>query len=389
MGASAAPAPGVSVRSWWAGYRRAVHRDLTADPAGDPGPDTAPDTGPDTVPATDGAGPGSLDVVCVGNALVDVLASARDEDLVDLALVKGSMVLVDHERSAAIYERMGPTTEASGGSAANTAAGIAALGGRVAFLGRVADDDLGHSFTHDIRSIGVTFEPVPTPSVPGKVMSGHCLVLVTEDAERTMATHLGVASEFGAVDLHDGHLAATQVVYLEGYLWEQPTAKAAMREAIEAAHAHDASVALTVSDPFCVQHHRHEFLELLDGDLELLFANEDEIRMLFGVPSFDAAVEAVAETGVLAVLTRGAAGSVVVTASGPVAVPAAPVGRVVDTTGAGDLFAAGFLYGMTNGLDPGDAARLGGACAAEVIAHVGARPQADLRALAIEAGLLA
>ncbi len=364
-----------------------MHPDPAPGPAADGAP--GPAAGPAPDPAAAGADGGPLDVVCVGNALVDVLASARDEDLVDLALVKGSMVLVDHERSAAIYERMGPTTEASGGSAANTAAGIAALGGRVAFLGRVADDDLGHSFTHDIRSVGVAFEPVPTPAVPGEVMSGHCLVLVTEDAERTMATHLGVASEFGAVDLHDGHLAATQVVYLEGYLWEQPTAKAAMREAIEAAHAHDASVALTVSDPFCVQHHRHEFLELLDGDLELLFANEDEIRMLFGVPSFDAAVEAVAETGVLAVLTRGAAGSVVVTASGPIAVPAAPVGRVVDTTGAGDLFAAGFLYGVTNGLDPEDAARLGGLCADEVIAHVGARPQADLRALAVETGLLA
>src|ERR1019366_5695142 len=203
----------------------------------------------------------------------------------------------------------------------------------------------------------------------------------------TMATHLGVASEFGAVDLHDGHLASTQIVYLEGYLWEQPTATAAMREAIDIAHRHDAAGALTVSDPFCVQHHQGEFLELLNGDLELLFANEEEIMMLFGAASFGAAVDAVAETGVLAVLTRGARGSVVVTASGPIEVPAAPVDRLVDTTGAGDLFAAGFLYGITNGLLPEEAARLGGMCAAEVIAHVGARPQADLRALAVEAGL--
>ena len=337
-------------------------------------------------PATD-APVTRLDVVCVGNALVDVLASATDEDLAGLDLVKGTMVLVDHERSAAIYERMGSTTEASGGSAANTAAGIAALGGRAAFLGRVADDLFGQAFTHDIRSIGVAFDPIPTAAVPGEVASGHCLVLVTGDAERTMATHLGVASEFGAVDLHDGHLASTQIVYLEGYLWEQGPAKAAMREAIDAAHLADAAVALTVSDPFCVQHHRAEFLELLTGDLELLFANEEEAMMLFGTSSFEAAVEAVAETGVLAVLTRGAQGSVVVTASGPVAVPAAPVGQVVDTTGAGDLFAAGFLYGITNGLAPEEAARLGGVCAAEVIAHVGARPQADLRALAVEAGL--
>jgi len=212
---------------------------------------------------------------------------------------------------------------------------------------------------------------------------------VTEDAERTMATHLGVASEFGAVDLHDGHLRSTQIVYLEGYLWEQPPAKAAMREAIEVAHANEAAVALTVSDPFCVQNHKAEFLELLNGDLELLFANEEEIMMLFGASTFDAAVDAVTETGVLAVLTRGAQGSVVVTASGPIEVPAAAVDRVVDTTGAGDLFAAGFLYGITNGLQPEEAARLGSVCAAEVIAHVGARPQGDLRALAVAAGLFA
>ena len=349
----------------------------------DPGSDqNSPPTPDDAPPSTT-----RLDVVCVGNALVDVLASASDELLGELDLVKGTMALVDHERAAAIYDRMGTTTEASGGSAANTAAGVAALGGRAAFLGRVADDGLGRAFTHDIRYVGVAFDPTPTPAVPGEVVSGHCLVLVTDDAERTMATHLGVASDFGAVDLHGGHLASTQVVYLEGYLWEQPTAKAAMREAIEIAHLNDASVALTVSDPFCVEHHRAEFLELLGGDLELLFANEEEAMMLFATSTFDAAVDAVAETGVLAVLTRGARGSVVVTASGPVEVPAAPVGQVVDTTGAGDLFAAGFLYGITNGLPPEEAARLGGVCAAEVISHVGARPLADLRELAVGAGL--
>ena len=354
----------------------------------DPGSELNSPSTADDVPADAAASRTTrLDVVCVGNALVDVLASATDELLTELDLVKGTMALVDHVRAAAIYDRMGATTEASGGSAANTAAGVAALGGRAAFLGRVADDGLGRAFTHDIRSIGVAFDPTPTPAVPGEVVSGHCLVLVTEDAERTMATHLGVASEFGAVDLHDGHLASTQVIYLEGYLWEQPTAKVAMRDAIEVAHRNDASVALTVSDPFCVQHHRAEFLELLDSDLELLFANEEEAMMLFGTSSFDAAVDAVAETGVLAVLTRGAHGSVVVTASGPVEVPAAPVGQVVATTGAGDLFAAGFLYGITNGLRPEDAARLGGVCAAEVISHVGARPRGDLRALAVEAGL--
>ncbi len=339
--------------------------------------------------ASPGPADGALDVVTIGNALVDVLASAKDEDLAGLGLVKGTMALVDRVRSDEIYATMGPTTEASGGSAANTAAGIAAVGGRAGFLGRVADDGLGQAFTHDIRSIGVAFDPTPAPASDGESVTGHCLVLVTPDAERTMATHLGVASDFGAVDLHDGHLSAAQVVYLEGYLWEQESAKAAMREAIALAHASDAAVALSLSDPFCVEHHRAEFLELLKGDLDMLFANEEEILLLFGADDFDEAVRAVEETGVLAALTRGPAGSVVVPASGPVEVPAAPVDRVVDTTGAGDLFAAGFLYGITNGLDPSDCARLGGLCAAEIISHVGARPLADLRALAREAGLVA
>ena len=255
-------------------------------------------------------------MVAIGNALVDVLASAGDDDLEPLGLVKGTMQLVDLERSQAIYASMGPTVEASGGSAANTVAGVAALGGRAAFIGRVADDLLGQVFTHDIRSIGVAFDPTPTPAVEGESMTGHCLVLVTDDAERTMATHLGVASEFGPGDLHSGHLSSSQVVYLEGYLWDQPAAKAGMREAIEIAHRSEAAVALTLSDPFCVQSHRAEFLELLNGDLELLFANEEEVMLLFGAPPFEDAVEAVAETGVLAVLTRGSAGSVVVTARG-------------------------------------------------------------------------
>ncbi len=363
---------------------------MQTDPESSESPEVSDGTGPDPQGAAPTAGGApTLDVVAVGNALVDVLASATDEDLAALDLVKGTMALVDHDRSQAIYAAMGPTTEASGGSAANTAAGVAALGGRAAFLGRVADDPLGQAFTHDIRSIGVAFDPVPTKAVPGQAVTGHCLVLVTEDAERTMATHLGVASDFASSDLHDGHLSASQVVYLEGYLWEQPPAKAAIREAIEMAHANDASVALSVSDPFCVEHHRREFRELLDSELEMLFANEDEIKMLFDVADFDAAAEAVAETGVLAVLTRGSKGSVVVTASGPVAVPPVPVDRVVDTTGAGDLFAAGFLYGITNGLSPEESARLGSVCAAEIISHVGARPLADLRALAIDAGLFA
>lgn len=350
----------------------------------------SPDPHDDDAPPRDAGGDdgvGRLDVVAVGNALVDVLSSATDADLDRLGLVKGTMALVDGDRSRAIYDAMGPTTEASGGSAANTAAGIASLGGEVGYLGRVADDPLGRSFVHDIRSIGVHFEPTLAPAGPDRT-TGHCLVLVTEDAERTMATHLGVASEFASVDLHDPHLAAAQVVYLEGYLWEQPPAKAAMREAIETAHANDAAVALSLSDPVCVQQHQREFLDLLTGDLDLLFANEDELTMLFGKERLDDALDAVGETGVLAAVTRGASGCVVVTAHGAQHVAAQPVERVVDTTGAGDLFAAGFLYGVTHELDPGDAARLGGLCAAEVISHVGARPLSDLRKLAAAEQLL-
>ena len=366
----------LSLHSLRAGYRRTVQNDH----------DNTPDKEAGTSEVGSGEGP-TLDVVAIGNALVDVLALAKDADLTQLGLVKGTMALVDLARSEAIYATLGPTTEASGGSAANTVAGVAALGGRAAFLGRVADDQLGQAFTHDIRSIGVAFDPTPTKAVAGSAVTGHCLVLVTDDAERTMATHLGVASDFGPGDLHSAHLSSAHVLYLEGYLWDQPAAKAGMREAIDIAHTHDAAVALSLSDPFCVQSHQAEFLELLNGDLDMLFANEEEITLLFGAADFGTAVEAVAETGILAVLTRGSAGCVVVTASGPIAVPAAPVDRVVDTTGAGDLFAAGFLYGITNGLSPEASARLGGVCAAEIIAHVGARPLANLRDLAVAAGL--
>ncbi len=347
-------------------------------------------TGP-SGPATRSGGAGdagaTFDVVAVGNALVDVLASSTDEQVAALGLTKGTMTLADSERSAAVYEALGDTVEASGGSAANTVAGVAALGGRCAFIGRVADDLLGRSFLHDIRALGVAFDP-PAVAKAEDAVTGHCLVLVTDDAQRTMVTHLGVASELGPADLNDGHLAAAQVLYLEGYLWEQPPAKAAMRAAMERAHQTDGAVALSLSDPFCVERHREEFLDLLDGHVDLLFANEEEIVTLFGVRAIDAAVDAVADTGVLAVLTRGSAGCVVVTPRGPVAVPAAAVERVVDTTGAGDLFAAGFLYGITHGQGPEDSARLGALCAAEAISHVGARPLADLRKLAVAAGLL-
>jgi sugar/nucleoside kinase (ribokinase family) len=267
--------------------------------------------------------------------------------------------------------------------------GVAALGGKAGFVGKVAADELGEVFVHDISAAGVALgrtRPAPVSSEPDSdLATGRCLVFVTDDGERTMATHLGVATTVGVEDLDEGFVARARVLYLEGYLWDVPSAKEAMRRAIQIGHDGDGLVALSLSDPFCVERHRREFLDLLQGQLDVLFANEEEVRLLFGAGSFEKAVSAVEETGVLAALTRGAQGCVVVDASGARALPAAPVDRVVDTTGAGDLYAAGFLYGLTHGQDPEGCAQLGSLCAAEVISHIGARPQRDLRPLAREA----
>jgi sugar/nucleoside kinase (ribokinase family) len=345
--------------------------------------DASPVSEPTTAP---------FDVVAIGSALVDVLTDATLEDLHRFDMVKGSMTLVDLARAATLYGAMGPATEVSGGSAANTAVGVAQLGGQVGYLGKVAADELGEIFLHDIAAAGVvlgrTARVEPSNDPADDRATGRCLVFVTDDGERTMATHLGVASTLGPEDLDEEFVARAQVVYLEGYLWDLGPAKAALRRAIEVAHDNDALVALTLSDPFCVQRHQREFLELMHGEVDVLFANEDETMLLFGSPTFDAALGAVEETGILAALTRGAEGSVVVAASGAVPVPADPVEHVADTTGAGDLFAAGFLYGLTHGKDPENCARLGGMCAAEVISHIGARPRADLRQRASAAGLL-
>jgi len=330
---------------------------------------------------------GPLDVVAVGSALVDVLTHTSEAFLRQVGLVKGSMTLVDLEDAARIYREMGPGTEVSGGSAANTAAGVAMLGGRAGYVGKVVEDELGEVFVHDISAVGVDVGQLVRAKPGGDGSSdsatGRCLVFVTEDGERTMATHLGVASTLGPEDLDEDLVARAQVVYLEGYLWDVESAKAAMRRATELAHAHDALVALTVSDPFCVQRHQREFLDLLRDDVDVLFANEEEAMLLFGARSFDAAMGATQEIGVLAAITRGPLGSVVFGTADPIHVPAEPVARVVDTTGAGDLYAAGFLYGLTHGLDPEGCALLGGKCAGEVITHLGARPDADLKQLVL------
>lgn len=335
-------------------------------------------------------------MVAVGSPLVDVLAAASDEEIVAAGLERGTMAHVDLAHAERIYAAMGSTTQASGGSAANTMAGVAALGGSAGFVGKIADDLLGQVFVHDIRASGVHYHPVMAgmPSGPAgdtdpEVLgTGRCLVLVSRDAERTMATHLGVATTIAPDDVPEEFVALGRIVYLEGYLWDLPPAKEAMRQAIDVAHRNEGTVALSLSDPFCVDRHRRDFLDLLLGDVDVLFANEAEVIRLFGTRSLNGAIEAAEETGLLVAVTLGAMGSVVLTAHGPVEVPAQPVNEVVDTTGAGDLYAAGFLYGLTHGADPEGCARLGALCAGEIIGHLGARPRHDLRALATEAGLL-
>jgi sugar/nucleoside kinase (ribokinase family) len=332
---------------------------------------------------------GYLDLVAIGSPLLDVLETTTDDVLSQLGLVKGSMTLIDLAQATAAQELMGSPRFVSGGSVANTAAGFAELGGRAGFIGAVADDGVGQTYVENLRAAGVAYEPTFSESAAGESLgTGRCIVLITDDAERTMGTYLGAASTISPAGVSAEFVSRASVVLLEGYLWDVPAAKEALRHAANTAHEADGSVALSLSDPFCVGRHQREFLDLLVDDIDILLGNEEEITMLFGATSYEGAIEAAEETGLLVVMTRGAQGSVVLTAHGPEAVPAAAVEKVVDTTGAGDLFASGFLYGLTHGMDPVESTRLGSLCAAEVISHTGARPEADLRALATAAGLL-
>lgn len=332
----------------------------------------------------------SLDVVGMGNALVDVLAAVPDRVLSDLALVRSSMELVDLARAERIYASVGTAVEVSGGSAANTLVGVAALGGTAGFIGKVADDDMGKVFIHDMRASGVELRAAVAGASEGDEEvrgTGRSFVLVTADAERTMATHLGVSAILGPGDVPADLVAQAGILYLEGYLWDRPSAKEAMRLAVRIAHDNDRSVALSLSDSFCVDRHRSDFLDLVVNDLDVVFGNEEELRRLFGAQSLDDALSYAEETGVLVVATCGPKGSFVVGGRGRVQVPAAHAPRIVDKTGAGDMYASGFLYGLTHGHDPVDCARLGSLCAAEVISHLGARPQRDLAELARAEGL--
>lgn len=321
-----------------------------------------------------------FDVVGIGNAIVDVISNSEDELLEKHGVVKGSMRLVDTEQARLLYDDMGPGIESSGGSAANTMVGVASLGGRSAFVGKVFDDQLGEVFGHDIRASGVHFE---TPPATEGEPTAQCLILVTPDAQRTMNTFLGAAGALGPDDIDTELIASGDITYLEGYLWEPPPAKAAFRKAMEAAHAAGKRVALTLSDSFVVHRSRDELLEVVKDDIDILFANEDEITALYGT-DFDAAVAKVRDQCAVAALTRSERGSVVVMDGATYVVPAHPVDAVVDTTGAGDLYAAGFLYGLTTGADPERCGALGALCASEIISHVGARPFKDLAALAAE-----
>jgi sugar/nucleoside kinase (ribokinase family) len=314
----------------------------------------------------------SFDVVGIGNAIVDVLSPIDDDALLArLQLAKGSMRLCDEHEAAAIYGAMGPATEMSGGSAANTMVGLASLGGRAAFVGKVRDDQLGAVFAHDIRAAGVEFVSPPADEGPP---TGQCLVLISPDAQRTMNTFLGVAGLLGPDDVPDELVAAASITFLEGFLWEEPSAKAAMLRAIDVAHAAGRQVALSLSDSFCVERNRADFLSLVEGSVDIVFANEDEACSLLSVDAFDDAVAAMQGRVAVAALTRGAKGSVLVAGDRVEEVAAAPVDEVVDTTGAGDLYAAGVLFGLTHGLDLAESGRLGSQAAAEIISHVGARP---------------
>jgi sugar/nucleoside kinase (ribokinase family) len=327
-----------------------------------------------------------FDVLGIGNAIVDVIARTEEDFLLKQGMHKGAMALIDEARAQAIYAAMGPAIETSGGSAANTIVGLATLGSRSAFIGKVKDDELGRTFAHDIRAAGATFTTSPAADGPSTAC---CYVLVTPDGERTMNTYLGAAQDLHPADIDADLVAASAVTYLEGYLWDPKNAKDAFVKAAKIAHEAERSVALSLSDAFCVDRWRAEFLQLMRSKtVDLIFANEAELRSLYETADFDTALTALRADVSTAVVTRSEKGCVVVSPDGIEAVSAFPVERVVDTTGAGDLFAAGFLSGLARGADDRTCGRLGALAAAEVIGHLGARPEASLRDLARDNGLL-
>lgn len=331
------------------------------------------------IPATPAPAARRYDVIAIGNAIVDVMAPAADDAIAALGLAKGGMTLVDADRAAALYAAMGPAREISGGSAANTLAGLAALGASCAFIGQVADDQFGRVFAHDIRAGGIAFD---TAARAGDPPTAQCLIFVTPDGQRTMNTFLGASQFLPAAALDETVIAASRVLYLEGYLWDPEEPRAAMRKAITAARAAGTQVAFTLSDAFVISRHGDDFRALIaDGLIDILFANEHELAALTGQADFHDGMAALRGKVPTLVVTRGEHGAHACHAGDEAHVSAQPIAKVVDTTGAGDLFAAGFLYGHVRGLPLAESLRLGAVCAAEVIAHYGARPEADLKAL--------
>ncbi len=325
------------------------------------------------------------DVLGIGNAIFDVLVKTDESFLNRHGMTKGGMALIDEAQAAAIYQDMGPATEMSGGSAANTIVGIASLGARAAYVGKVKDDQIGRMYAHDIRAAGVAFETKPATDGPA---TGCCYILVTDDGERTMNTYLGAAQDLVPADIDPAEIAAAKIIYLEGYLWDPKSAKEAFVKASQIAHEAGREVALTLSDSFCVDRYRDEFLDLMKKrTVDLVFANEAELHSLYQTSDFDSALGQLREDAKLGVVTRSEKGCLVASREGVIAVPAFPVEQMVDTTGAGDLFAAGFLFGLVRDAGYENAGRLGALAAAEVIQHIGARPQVSLKELARKAGL--
>ncbi|HMP55449.1 MAG TPA: adenosine kinase [Novosphingobium sp.] len=320
-----------------------------------------------------------FDVIAIGNAIVDVMAPCDEATIERLGMARGGMMLVDTDRAHELYEAMGPAREISGGSAANTLAGLAALGARCAFIGQVADDQLGEVFAHDIRAGGIAFA---TPARAGDPPTARCLIFVTPDGQRTMNTYLGASQFLPAAALDENAIANARVLYLEGYLWDPEEPRAAMKKAIAAARGAGRKVAFTLSDSFVIARHGDDFRALIaDAAIDILFANEHELAALTGEEDFEAGLAALAGKVEVLVVTRSEKGAVAITRDERAEVAAEPVAKVIDTTGAGDLFAAGFLFGHVRGRALADCLKLGAVCAAEIISHYGARPEADLKAL--------
>ncbi|WP_298818729.1 adenosine kinase [uncultured Roseibium sp.] len=325
-----------------------------------------------------------FDALCIGNAICDVFAHVEEDFLLQENLIKGSMRLIDTEEAVRLFNKMGQTVRVSGGSAGNTAAGIASLGGRPAYFGKVAEDELGDSYSHDMNGTGVYFN---TPRLREWKPTARSMILITPDGERTMNTYLGACTEFSPSDVDEDVVAAAAVTYMEGYLWDPEEAKKAFLKAAEVAHLNNRKVALTLSDSFCVDRYRDEFQSLLaDGVVDLLFANEHELKALYQTGDLDTAISAAKENGALTALTLGSEGAMAFDREETVKVDAKDVANVVDLTGAGDLFASGFLFGLARDYKIADATELGCLCAASVISHVGARPERPLKHLAAQSG---